>query len=248
MRSDYSTSGTAAGRIEGLEQLFKVLRAHRAEYDAIALTSIIDVSKELMMDYFQSSGDMVNPWGGVEAMLTHTITMLFGVPAAHSPMLESTDVLEMQLGVVDPRMSAEAISTSFLHCILKGLHQSPRIITDGLLFTHQSAITAADISCIVIPDGCVGLPTLAALEQGIPVIAVKENKSRMKNDLKALPFRPGKLFFAENYLEAVGIMASIKAGVSLTSVRRPLSPTKVSTENRDRDIANPDQISVKIKT
>jgi hypothetical protein len=100
----------------------------------------------------------------------------------------------------------------------------------------------------VIPDGCVGLPTLAALEQGIPIIAVKENKSRMKNDLKALPFRPGKLFFAENYLEAVGIMASLKAGVSLTSVRRPLSPTKVSTEKRDKDIASPDQISVKIKT
>jgi len=248
MRSDYSASGTAVGRIEGLERLCEVLHTHRAEYDAIALTSIIDISKELIMDYFQSSGDMVNPWGGVEAMLTHTITMLFGVPAAHSPMMESTDVLDMQLGVVDPRMSAEAISTSFLHCILKGLHQSPRIITDRLLFTHPSVITAADISCIVIPDGCVGLPTLAALEQGIPVIAVKENKSRMKNDLKALPFRPGKLFFAENYLEAVGIMASLKAGVSLTSVRRPLSPTRVSTENRDKDIANPDKISVKIKT
>lgn len=239
MRSDYSTSGTAVGRIEGLERLYEVLRAHRAEYDAIALTSIIDISKELMMDYFKSSGDMVNPWGGVEAMLTHAITMLFGVPAAHSPMLESTDALDMQLGVVDPRMSAEAISTSFLHCILKGLHQSPRIISDGLLFAHPSVITAADISCVVIPDGCVGLPTLAALEQGIPVIAVKENKNRMENDLKALPFKPGKLFFAENYLEAVGIMASLKAGVSLASVHRPLSRTKVSTEKQDKGIAKP---------
>lgn len=248
MRSDYSTSGTAVGRIEGIERLYKVLQTYRAEYDAIALTSVIDISKELMMDYFQSSGDMVNPWGGVEAMLTHTITMLFGVPAAHSPMLESTDVLEMQLGVVDPRMSAEAISTSFLHCILKGLHQSPRIITDGLLFTHPSVMTAADISCVVIPDGCVGLPTLAALEQGIPVIAVKENKSRMKNDLQALPFRSGKLLFAENYLEAVGIMASLKAGVSLTSVRRPLSQTKVIAEKQNKDIVNPEKISVKIKT
>ena len=147
-----------------------------------------------------------------------------------------------------PRVAAEAVSTSFLHCILKGLHQSPRIITDRMQFVQPSVITAADISCIVIPDGCVGLPTLAALEQGIPVIAVKENKSRMKNDLKALPFRPGKLFFAENYLEAVGIMASLKAGVSLTSVRRPLNPTKVSTEKQNKDIVNPEKIPVKIKT
>ena len=44
-------------------------------------------------------------------------------------------------------------------------------------------ISNSDISCLVIPDGCIGLPTLAALEQGIPVIAVKGNKNAMRNDL-----------------------------------------------------------------
>jgi hypothetical protein len=136
MYTERSSSGSAVGRVEGLERLCRVLHKHRAEYDAIALTSIIDVSKELMMDYFQSSGDIVNPWGGVEAMLTHAITIMFGVPAAHSPMLESTEVFEILLGIVDPRIAAEAVSTSFLHCILKGLHQSPRIVTDRTQFTH----------------------------------------------------------------------------------------------------------------
>ncbi len=249
MYTERSSSGSAVGRVEGLERLCRVLHAHRAEYDAIALTSIIDVSKELMIDYFQSSGDIVNPWGGVEAMLTHAITMLFGVPAAHSPMLESTEVLEILLGVVDPRMAAEAVSTSFLHCILKGLYRSPRIITDRRQFAQPSVITATDISCIVIPHACVGLPTLAALEQGIPVITVKENKNLMKNDLKKLPFGPGKLFFAENYLEAVGIMVSLKTGVSLSSVRRPLSPTKVSTEKQSENIAiaNPEKVQAELK-
>ena len=45
---------------------------------------------------------------------------------------------------------------------------------------------------LVIPDGCVGLPRLAALEQGIPVIAVRENSNRMRNELGKLPFGPGK--------------------------------------------------------
>ena len=35
---------------------------------------------------------------------------------------------------------------------------------------------------------------------------------------------------AENYLEAVGIMTGIKAGVALSSVRRPLQETKVTSE------------------
>ena len=230
MSSEYSSSGRAAGRIESLERLCEILYRHRSEYDAVALATNVDIPKETQMEYFQSHGEMVNPWGGAEAMLTHAVTMLFGVPAAHAPMLESMQMLNLRLGIVDPRMSAEAVSTCFLHCVLKGLHRSPRIITDKMVFTHPGVLTAADISCVVIPDGCVGLPTLAALEQGIPVIAVRENRNRMKNDLEKLPFAPGKLFIAENYLEAVGIMTALKTGVALTSVRRPLAETKVSCE------------------
>ena len=69
----------------------------------------------------------------------------------------------------------------------------------------------------------VGLPTLAALEQGIAVIAVREKRNRMKNELEELPFAPGKLFIVENYLEAVGIMTALKSGVAPSSVRRPLA-------------------------
>jgi hypothetical protein len=205
MLARYSTSGCAVGRVEGLERICEILREHRDKYDAVALASVIDVPNEFHTSYFESKGEMVNPWGGVEAMFTHAITMLFGIPTAHSPMFESMEIANLDVGVVDPRMSAEAISTCFLHSVLKGLHRSPRIITDRMLFTHHSVLTAADISCVVIPDGCVGLPTLAALEQGIPVIAVRENKNRMRNKLEELPFAEGKLFIVENYLEAVGM-------------------------------------------
>ena len=230
-RAEYSTSGSAVGRIEYFERLCEILHKHRSEYDAVALASVIEVPKDFHMKYFKSQGEMVNPWGGVEAMLTHTVTMLFGVPAAHSPMMESMEVLNLNAGIVDPRIAAEAVSTCFLHSVLKGLYRSPRIISDKMLFTHPGILTAADVSCLVIPDGCIGLPTLAAMEQGIPVIAVRENKNRMKNDLEKLPFAPGKLFIVENYLEAVGVMTALKAGVALSSIRRPLEDTKVSCEH-----------------
>ena len=163
-------------------------------------------------------------------MLTHAVTMLFGIPAAHAPMFESMKIANLDVGVVDPRMSAEAISTCFLHCVLKGLHRSPRIISDWTAFGQPGVLNAADIACLIIPNGCVGLPTLAALEQGIPVIAVKENKNRMENELEKLPFEKGKLFIVENYLEAVGIMTALKAGVAPSAVRRPLAETKVKCE------------------
>jgi hypothetical protein len=53
----------------------------------------------------------------------------------------------------------------------------------------------------------------------------------MKNDLKKLPVAPGKLFIVDNYLEAVGVMAALKNGVSISTVRRPLAETRVTIEN-----------------
>ncbi len=227
MRSLFSNSGRAVGRIEYLELICEILKKHRSEYDAVALSSLIEVPEHFHEDYFRDDIDMVNPWGGVEAMLTHTLSTLFNVPSAHSPMMTSKEVMNLDVGVVDPRKAAEAVSTTYLHCILKGLHKSPRIIPNPSIHGHSGPLTVADVSCLVIPDGCVGLPTLAAIEQGIPVIAVRENRNRMQNKLEELPFAPGKLFVVDNYLEVVGIMNALKAGVAPETVRRPLSRTTV---------------------
>lgn len=129
--------------------------------------------------------------------------------------------MDMEVGIVDPRKAPETSSVTYLHCILKGLHKSPKIVS------YDKGLNAEDISCLIIPDGCIGLPTLAALEQGIPVIAVKENKNYMKNNLAELPFDMSKLFIVENYLEAVGIMHSLKSGIDPQTVRRPLLNTTI---------------------
>jgi len=247
LRAEYSSSGSAVGRVEGLERLLEVLYRRRSEFDAVALASKVDISEGLYAKYFLSGGEIINPWGGVEAMLTHSISLLFDVPSAHSPMAEDMDEANALFGIVDPRMSPEAVSSCFLHCVLKGLYKSPQIITDRMLFTHPSILTAADISCLVIPDGCVGLPTLAALEQGIPVIAVRENRNRMKNDLEKLPFAPGKLFIVNNYLEAVGVMTALKGGISVSAVRRPLAETKVTSERLCEQIKGYDEGKIPAK-
>ena len=222
MGSHYTSSGRAAGEVTGVEGLFEVLDQHSGEYDAVAITSRISVPLNYHQDYFDSGGNMVNPWGGVEAMLTHAVSSLYNVPSAHSPMLESQEVANADPGIVDPRMAAEAVSLALLQCILKGLQRSPKIISDRGALRHHDVLTVEDISCLVIPDGCIGLPTLAALEQGIPVIAVRENKNLMKNDLSQLPWSPGQLHLVENYWEAAGVMAAMQAGIDPQAVRRPL--------------------------
>ena len=226
--AEYTSSGLAAGRVEGFERLTAALEPHRGTFDALALASVVEVPSNYHLRYFTSEGEMVNPWGGIEAIYTHAISMLYDVPAAHSPMLESEEVLEVDAGIVDPRMAAEAVSYTFLQCILKGLQRSPRIIPnfDGRFV--PGALTAADISAVVIPDGCLGLPVLAALEQGIPVVAVRENRNMMRNDTASLPWAPGQYVVVDNYLEAAGALCAMKAGIASASVRRPLRAAPVT--------------------
>lgn len=227
MKSRFTEAGTAAGEITGIGPVIELLEQKEGEYDAVAISSVISVPREFHQGYFDAAGDMVNPWGGVEAMLTHLISSRFNVPSAHCPMFESREISHRDPGIVDPRMAAEAISLTFFECVLKGLQKSPRIITDQSSFHAPGVFSASDISCLVMPDGCVGLPTLAALKQGIPVIAVRENKNMMKNELARLPWRSDQLHVVENYWEAAGVLCAIRGGIMPSSVRRPMSRTLV---------------------
>ena len=234
MESEFTGFGTAAGRIDGLERVFAIIEEQGGKYDAVAISSVISTPEEFHQEYFDAAGRMVNPWGGVEAMLTHAVSGRFNVPSAHSPMFESQEIANRDPGVVEPRMAAEAISLTFFESVLKGLHRSPRIVTDSLQLSEPGIISASEVSCLVIPDGCVGLPTLAALEQGIPVIAVRENRNLMGNDLTMLPWRPGQLRIVENYWEAAGVLCAIRGGIAPEAVRRPIAHTLVTTRSFNR--------------
>ena len=220
----YSPSGRAAGRVEGATGVFGALEARRGRFDAVSLSTVVDVPSEFHQGYFDAAGAMVNPWGGVEAMLTHALSTVYDMPTAHAPMFESRDIANADPGRVDPRMAAEAVSTTFLQCTLKGLRQSPRIITEGAAMWAEGVMTAEQISCVVVPEGCLGVPTLAALEQGIPVIEVA-NSNLMKNDLGMLPWAAGQFHRASGYLEAAGVLAAFRAGIAPDSARRPLRGT-----------------------
>ena len=240
MRTSFNKCGGASGQIAGIENLFRLLEEERGSYDAVAISSQILVPYEFHQEYFDAGGDMVNPWGGVEAMLTHAVSQRFNVPSAHAPMLEDPEIVYNPPGVVDPRMAAEAISTAFFHSVLKGLHRSPAIAESG----SAQSLSASDVSCLVIPDGCIGLPVLAAIRQGIKVIAVRENKNLMRNDLTTLPWQSGQLHIVDNYWEAAGVLCAIRGGILPSSVRRPIEQVPIDRQessgvNREQDLEKP---------
>ena len=228
----YAESGRAAGSVDGLDGLLDILADTRAAYDAVAIASVVEVPAQWHCDYFTGGGEMVNPWGGVEALLTHAVSSIIDAPAAHAPMMESDEIMAVDPGVVDARMAAEIISVTFLQSVLKGLRNAPRIETDPDIIERPDVLSAEDVSCLITPDGCLGLPHLAALRQGIPVIAVRENRNLMRNDLTRLDWAPGQLRVVENYWEAAGVVAALRAGINPDSARRPIAAMRARRRGR----------------
>lgn len=211
MKTGWSSEGRSAGIIDGMEELFSVLHDRKGTYDAVAITSLTAIPADVRDNYYRNGG--VNPWGGVEAMLTHTISHCFQIPCAHAPMMESQDVELLDFGVVDPRIAAEAVSLTYLPCVLKGLRRAPRVIKDS-----------PDVSCLVIPKWCLGVPMLAAQHRGIPIIAVND---QLEVANVCCTDYVGAIM-VDNYIEAAGAVAALRAGISVEMLRRPMSKVKVS--------------------
>jgi len=247
MHTRYADSNRATGDVTGLELICNLIQQNQSEVDTIAISTVVDVDEDCHDAYFQPPNSRcdqleipANPYGGVEALLTHALTSIFNIQTAHSPMYESVEQMNSEAGIVDPRKAADCVSVSYLHCIIKGLSKAPGIVTDTDLFGREGVMSVEDISCLIVPEGCLSLPVIAALHQGIAVIEVCDpnNTNLMKNSLDSLPWREGKYFQASSYLEAAGITVALREGLDIASCRRPLLETNISIDENNYEEKN----------
>lgn len=216
MIAGFDDQGRATGVVRGWEELCK--QVYEYEFDALAVATPIQCAEDIQLKYFRGKKDSsVNPWGGVEARCSEMIANRLSLPVAHAPV--EPEVMSEELfkfkEVVDPRLSPELVSVAFLHCVLKGLHKAPRLGT---------GLTNKEVDYLITPMGCVGRPHHACEEVGIPIIAVRENKSVLNDKM------PEDWIYLDTYLEVAGYLAAKNIGLSIESIRRPLAPTEVLNE------------------
>lgn len=205
----FMKDGKASGKVEGWLELCD--QVDQYEFDALAIQTDIQVDKKTKLHYLRNEGG-VNPWGGVEAMASKMIADKLDKPVAHSPFTDwqkKEDDLCNFFEIVDPRMGAEMVSVSYLHCIFKGLHKAPRI-------NYSRGLTVHDVDFLITPINCVGEPHRACLKAGIPIIAVKENQSVLTD------LMPDEFILVNNYIEAAGLLMAFRSGINYKSVRRPI--------------------------
>lgn len=227
MSTSRSPSGRASGEIENIAEVIEIIEHHRRHIDAVAITSCINIEDNVRDTYLASQGEAVNPWGGVEAMLTHALSQTCNLPVTHAPMMPSQEVEELDYGVVDARVAAEMISYTYFQCVLKGLMRAPLPTTQR---GDPKSFWAEDINAVIIPKGCLGIPVYAALYQSIPVIAVTDTMySEDHSDLvQSLPWQKNQYREVATYSEAIGVLTCLKAGITPESISRPLSTMRAT--------------------
>lgn len=203
----------ATGNCFGVDELIRQVADY--DFDALAISSLIEVDRKVAKRYREEGG--VNPWGGVEAIVSRKISWKLSKPVAHAPIQPAEEREEYSRGefdfICDPRIAPEIISQCFLHCVLKGLHKAP-LIGDGLW--------VRDIDVMVSPD-CWGPPHEACWKNSIPIIIVAENRTIYTDTCPA----DKKFIHVKNYLEAAGLIAAMKAGIDPLSIQRPMKDTEI---------------------
>lgn len=163
--------GISVGRVKNITTLEKSCAdLIKKGCEAIAVVCMFDEPESDNADY--SLGKGVDPVGGVEAIISHSISKKFKVPCAHSPAFFDYSISPV---LVSPKSASEYITPTFLPCILLGLSQAPKITTD-----KTKGINIQNLDYLVMPYNCLGsVPVFEALKRGIKVYAVKENKTEL---------------------------------------------------------------------
>ena len=230
------SSGSSWGNIEDPDVLLRgAEKLKQAGATAIAvITRFPDDSDELETKLYRQ-GYGVDSIAGAEAVISHFLVKHLLIPCAHAPGLVPLPV-DYDL---DPRTAGEEIGYTFLQSVLVGLSRAPDLIYKSNLnikeksvLSERSLLSNRDLGAAVVPQGALGgEAVLSCIERSIPLIIVSNqgvlNVSSAKMRLDSLSRDKDKnIFYADNYLEAAGLITALRHGINISSLRRPIDGVK----------------------
>ncbi len=205
--ASWGTIGNPGSLLRAAQRLIEQARA-----EAIAVVARFpdDLDSPALHAYRHGCG--VDPLAGAEAVISHLLVRHFQIPCAHAPALAPLPP-DPQLA---PRAAAEELGYTFLPCVLVGLARAPQFVTAPA----ADAIWSDCVDALVVPaTACGGSATLSLSDR--LVIAVEANGTQMQAPPEPLGIKAVRV---QSYLEAVGLLAAWRAGVSPAAVRGALAP------------------------
>ncbi|NJM64490.1 MAG: DUF3326 domain-containing protein [Acaryochloris sp. RU_4_1] len=210
-------SGATWGTLDNPGSLLRAVERllHQGKVRAIAVVTRFPESSETkaLQDYRQGQG--VDPLAGAEAVISHLVVQQFQIPCAHAPALSPLPLTPD----LNPRAAAEELGYTFLPSVLVGLSQAPQLVKER---ESLADLWCEEVDAVVVPATACGSSTLLSFSQRqAQIITVAENKTTLKATATALGINA---IPAQSYLEAVGILVSLKAGIDRTALHPFISP------------------------
>jgi Protein of unknown function (DUF3326) len=215
--------GESTGQLLNPQVLIHGARALQ-EQGATAIALATRMVEPQDSEYAQGVG--VDPIGGLEALLSHTVVEALGIPCANAPVFDWAAAAPRRDQILSPKTAAEYITATFLPCVLTGLARAPHFVPVAHA-TGRNDWRVDDLSVLVVPQGVLQGPgPQACVERGIPVIVVTGNTTVLPFSAEAVwgqtkvaeLITQKRLFFVSNYLEAAGLMAMLRLGLSAMPV------------------------------
>lgn len=202
-------SGASWGTIGNPDSLLRAADRliTQAQANAIAIVARFpeDLDSAALQNYRQGSG--VDPLAGAEAVISHWVVREFQIPAAHAPALAPLP-LDASLS---PKSAAEELGYTFFPCVLVGLSCAPQFMTtpDARL---AETIGSAQVNALIVPASAFGgSASLSLSQQAELILAVADNLTQMRSPPEPLGI---KAIRVNSYLEAIGMVAAHRAGIS----------------------------------
>lgn len=200
-------SGISTGSVRNVETMLDASKKLLEKgCNAIALVCLFDNPEEDNTEY--ANGEGTDPVGGIEAVLSHYISKELKVPCAHSPAFVDYQIYP---DLIDGKAASEYITPTFLPCVLLGLHNAPLISAAASdsdrqinLCVSESYLSINNLDYLVMPYDSLGsTPVFEALKRGIPVYAVKENRTVLDVTPQKIS---DKIIVVETYDECVKLL------------------------------------------
>jgi hypothetical protein len=251
-----SESGASWGTIANPDSLLRAAEKliTQAKVEAIAVVARFpeDEGSKALENYRHGTG--VDPLAGAEAVISHLIVRTFKIPCAHAPAL-----LPLPLDPhLSPRSAAEEIGYTFLPCVLAGLSKAPQFVTPTVgqasclpqVLSGQDArptrenlysnrrnfesvsqdLWADRVDAVVIPATACGGSAILSLSgrSTVQIIAVGDNKTQMQANPEKLGI---KALQVNSYLEAIGVLVALRAGITTASLGADISPLRCLSDS-----------------
>ncbi|MEB3267533.1 MAG: DUF3326 domain-containing protein [Leptolyngbya sp.] len=179
-----------------------------------------DTDADALHQYRHGQG--VDALAGAEAVISHLLVRQFQIPCAHAPALAPLPFD----ATISPKSAAEELGHTFLPCVLAGLSRAPQFVTAAPTIPNHSpnpSLWADQVDAVIVPASACGGSGVLSLSRRCQIIAVEENTTTLAVSPEALGMTALRV---RSYLEAMGVVAAHRAGVSPAAIAPRLSPLK----------------------